>query len=68
MTPKLNLLTVKTIEKVKVILMKLHQLNEEQSFQLLRKNAISHRMTIGEMARRLIDAQALLQGQINDAE
>lgn len=68
MTPKLNLLTVKTIEKVKVILMKLHQLNEEQSFQLLRKNAISHRITIGEMARRLIDAQALLQGQINDAE
>jgi response regulator NasT len=68
MTPKLNLLTVKTIEKVKAILMKLHQLNEEQSFQLLRKNAISHRMTIGEMACRLIDAQALLQGQINDAE
>lgn len=65
---KTKLADRKDIEKAKVLLMKLHQLNEEQSFQLLRKNAMSHRMTIGEMARRLIDAQALLQGQIKDAE
>ncbi|AXY59614.1 ANTAR domain-containing response regulator [Acinetobacter sp. WCHAc010052] len=50
----------KDIEKAKVLLMNLHQLNEEQSFQLLRKNAMSHRMTIGEMSRRLLDAQLLL--------
>jgi penicillin-binding protein 1A len=30
--------------------MKLHDLTEDTAFQLLRKNAMSHRMTIGEMA------------------
>ena len=30
------------------------------------KNAMSHRMTIGEMARRLLDAQQLLQSQLKD--
>ncbi|WP_114145974.1 ANTAR domain-containing protein, partial [Klebsiella pneumoniae] len=38
-------------------------LTEEQAFALLRKNAMSHRITIGEMARRLLDAQKLLLGQ-----
>ncbi|WP_445116308.1 ANTAR domain-containing response regulator [Acinetobacter sp. WZC-1] len=56
----------KEIEKAKVLLMQLHQLTEEQAFQLLRKNAMSHRMTIGEMARRLLDAQQLLQNQLKD--
>ncbi|MCU4412475.1 ANTAR domain-containing protein [Acinetobacter sp. WU_MDCI_Axc73] len=50
----------KDIEKAKVLLMQLHHLNEDTAFQLLRKNAMSHRITMGEMARRLIDAQQLL--------
>ena len=54
------------VEKAKVLLMQLHGLNEEHAFQLLRKNAMSHRMTIGEMARRLLDAQQLLQNQLKD--
>ena len=43
--------------------MQLHGLTEDTAFQLLRKNAMSHRMTIGEMARRLLDAQQLLNNQ-----
>lgn len=54
----------KDIEKAKVLLMQLHALTEDQAFQLLRKNAMSHRMTLGEMARRLLDAQQLLQNQL----
>lgn len=56
----------KDVEKAKVLLMQLHGLTEEHAFQLLRKNAMSHRMTIGEMARRLLDAQQLLQNQLKD--
>ena len=56
----------KDLEKAKVLLMQLHGLNEEHAFQLLRKNSMSHRMTIGEMARRLLDAQQLLQNQLKD--
>ena len=55
---------VKDIEKAKVLLMQLHGLTEDTAFQLLRKNAMSHRMTIGEMARRLLDAQELLNNQL----
>ncbi|MGE8558284.1 ANTAR domain-containing protein [Acinetobacter sp.] len=56
----------KVVEKAKVLMMQLHSLSEDQAFQLLRKNAMSHRMTIGEMARRLLDAQQLLQNQFKD--
>lgn len=57
---KLKLADRKDIEKAKVLLMELHHLSEDTAFQLLRKNAMSHRITMGEMARRLIDAQNLL--------
>lgn len=56
----------KDVEKAKVLLMQLHGLPEETAFQLLRKNAMSHRITIGEMARRLLDAQKLLNDQLKD--
>ncbi|MCJ8161177.1 ANTAR domain-containing response regulator [Acinetobacter zhairhuonensis] len=56
----------KDVEKAKVLLMQLHQLTEDQAFQLLRKNAMSHRITMGEMARRLLDAQELLQTKLKD--
>lgn len=51
------------IDKAKVLLIQLHVLSEEQAFALLRKNAMSQRITLGEMARRLLDAQKLLSGQ-----
>ena len=46
--------------------MQLHHIDEEHAFQSLRKNAMSHRITMGEMARRLIDAQSLLQQQFKE--
>ena len=63
---KTKLADRKDVEKAKVLMMQLHHLTEDQAFQLLRKNAMSHRMTIGEMARRLLDAQQLLQSQLKD--
>ncbi|MDO1747317.1 ANTAR domain-containing protein, partial [Escherichia coli] len=54
----------KDVEKFKVLLMQLHGLPEDTAFQLLRKNAMSHRITIGKMARRLLDAQKLLNDQL----
>ncbi len=53
----------KDIDKAKALLIQIHQLTEQQAFALLRKNAMSHRVTLGEMARRLLDAQKLLLGQ-----
>lgn len=46
--------------------MQLHHLSEDTAFQLLRKNAMSHRITMGEMARRLIDAQQLLLNPLKE--
>lgn len=63
---KCRLFDRKDIEKAKAMLMQMHQLTEDQAFVLLRKSAMSHRMTIGEMARRLIDAQELLQSQFKE--
>lgn len=56
----------KDIEKAKVLLIQIHHITEEQAFQLLRKNAMSLRITIGDMARRLIDAQKLLHFQCKE--
>lgn len=63
---KTKLADRKDIEKAKVLLMKLHGLSEDAAFQSLRKNAMSHRMTMGEMSRRLLDAQELLNTQLKD--
>lgn len=63
---KCKLADRKDIEKAKVMLMQMHQIEEEQAFSLLRKNAMSHRITMGEMARKLIDAQALLQANFKE--
>ena len=63
---KCKLADRKDIEKAKVMLMQIHHIEEDKAFALLRKNAMSQRMTMGEMARRLIDAQALLQTQFKD--
>lgn len=63
---KAKLADRKDIEKAKVLLMRLHGLREDDAFQLLRKNAMSHRVTMGEMARRLLDAQQLLNSHLRD--
>lgn len=51
----------KDIEKAKQMLINTHQLSEDQAFQRLRKNAMSHRMTMGEMARKLLAAKDTLK-------
>ena len=56
----------KDIEKAKVLLMKIHQLSENDAFQLLRKNAMSHRMSMGEMSRRLLEAEQLLNSSLKE--
>lgn len=56
----------KDIEKAKVLLMKIHQLSENDAFQLLRKNAMSHRMPMGEMSRRLLEAEQLLNVSLTE--
>lgn len=56
----------KDIERAKVLLMTIHHLSENDAFQLLRKNAMSHRMSMGEMSRRLLDAQELLQSSAKE--
>ena len=53
----------KDIDRAKALLIKIHDLSEEQAFALLRKSSMSHRTTMGDMARRLLDAQKLLSGQ-----
>ncbi len=58
---KCKLADRKDIEKAKVLLMNIHQLSENDAFQLLRKNAMSQRISMGEISRRLLDAQQLLQ-------
>ena len=63
---KTKLADRKDIDKAKVLLMQLHNLNEDTAFQLLRKNAMHQRMTMGEMARRLLDAEQLLNRQMTD--
>lgn len=63
---KMKLADRKDIEKAKVLLMQMHKLDEDTAFQLLRKNAMSHRMTMGEMARRLLDAQQLLSNPFKE--
>lgn len=63
---KCKLADRKDVEKAKVMLMQMHQCAEDDAFKLLRKNAMSHRMTMGEMARRLLDAQALLHRPFKD--
>lgn len=57
---KMKLADRKDVEKAKALLMQLHQLSEPEAFQQLRKMAMNHRMTIGQMSRRLIEAQQLL--------
>ncbi len=56
----------KDIEKAKVLLMQLHHFTEQEAYASLRKNAMSHRITLGDMARRFLDAQQLLHPTSKD--
>ena len=51
----------KDIDKAKQLLINAHELSEDQAFQRLRRNAMSHRITLGEMARKLLAAKDTLK-------
>lgn len=63
---KLRLADRKDIEKAKNMLMQLQQLSEEEAFRLLRKNAMNARISMGDLARQLIQAQQLLNLTFKD--
>ena len=54
------------IEKAKVLLMQLQTLTEDQAFALLRKHAMHQRISIGEIARHLLQTQQLLSSSSVD--
>ena len=63
---KLRLADRKDIEKAKTMIMQLQQLSEEEAFRLLRKNAMNARISMGDLARQLIQAQQLLNQTFKD--
>lgn len=52
-----NLLSVRNIERAKVILMEKMNLNEEEAYLQLRRQAMERRITISALASAIIDAQ-----------
>jgi len=52
-----NLLSVRNIERAKVILMERMNLNEEEAYLQLRRQAMERRITISALASAIIDAQ-----------
>ncbi|MFT4022131.1 MAG: ANTAR domain-containing protein [Acinetobacter sp.] len=63
---QLKLADRKVIEKAKNLLMHLHGLSEDAAFKLLRKNAMNARVSMGDLARQLLQAQQLLQQNFED--
>lgn len=64
---KTKLADRKDIEKAKNLLLHLNNVTEQQAFALLRKKAMDQRMSIGDMARRLLNAQQnLLHTHLGD--
>ena len=51
------------IDRAKAILMRLKQLDENAAYALLRKNAMTKRITLGEAARTVLAAADLLGHQ-----
>ncbi len=48
----------KLIERAKGLLMQQHHLDEEAAFAALRKSAMQHGLSMGELARRLLQMSA----------
>lgn len=56
------------VERAKALLVKLRKLDEAAAYALLRKNAMTRRVTIGEAARTVLAAAELLDGDHNNME
>lgn len=55
-----NLRSMKTIERAKVIMMQINNLNEEEAYKHLRRKAMQRRVSIGTLASSIVDSQELL--------
>jgi response regulator NasT len=55
----------KIIDQAKAILMKQRNLSEEDAYVLLRRTAMSQNRKIGDLARSLVGAAALLEGGVD---
>lgn len=54
-----NLISVRNIERAKILLMERMNLNESEAYQHMRRQAMERRVTIGSIASAIVDAQEL---------
>lgn len=55
-----NLRTMRSVERAKSIVMRSKNLDEEEAYHLLRRQAMARRVSIGTIANAIIDSQELL--------
>jgi AmiR/NasT family two-component response regulator len=55
-----NMRTMRTVERAKLILMRVKNLGEEDAYNYLRNQAMERRVTIGAVANAIIDSHELL--------
>ncbi len=55
-----NLRTMRLVERAKTLLIRMKNLNEEEAYNFLRKQAMEKRVTIGAVAAAVIDSHELL--------
>ncbi len=54
-----NLISVRNIERAKILLMERNDFTEEEAYQHMRRQAMDKRITIGSVASAIVDAQEL---------
>ena len=55
-----NLVSLRNIERAKIVLMKQMGVTEDKAYLHMRKQAMEQRVTIGSIASNIVDAQELL--------
>lgn len=55
-----NLRTMRSVERAKAIVMRMKNMNEEEAYHFLRRQAMERRVSIGSVANALIDSQEIL--------
>lgn len=55
-----SLRTMRSVERAKAIIMRSKNINEEEAYHFLRRQAMTRRVTIGAIATAVIDSQELL--------
>jgi AmiR/NasT family two-component response regulator len=55
-----NLRNMRSVERAKSIIMLRNNVNEEEAYQFLRRQAMTKRVSIGAIANAIVDSQELL--------